>query len=608
MAEYPIITDVTYDELVALRDGNLLEPGLYYCITDYVTTFWLMHLDNGMKYVLDEGEKIIKTGSLEPLTVLALDVNKLSSFATSEQFPDDLIHYQLELGGISDTIDTPWCEGTDSSNDFVPGFKGIITYRKDTIKNLSAQLDWRNWEYRKYSIEQAQWTAKAYASGDYVQDDEVGTLTIYKANQEVIDMAQVETVTLTGTNGWATISGVGGLSREVTFATGGTLNLEQTAADFVTSFADDYAESDVGIIVTSVGANLIFTSDIAGVPIIVPVITPSGESDDDLDGMVVHTTANHSVNTFPYLDPLYWDAVMLTLSGDAAFVSYGSSFATGRFGSIPIIDLTDFLDTPIFGTACYNIELQDDLGFSLLDGVRLSFITFGSNCTAMTFGSNCNTMTFGSSCYTMTFGSGCGEMTFGSECYSMTFGSGCYTMTFDSGCYTMTFGSGCYSMTFDSSCYNMTFGSGCYIITFGSVCAYMTFGSGCNTMTFGSGCYTMTFGSNCYTITFGSGCAYMTFGSGCNTMTFGSGCELMTFGSGCIELDLPAHSRFNNFLDGVSNKDFTTNTDYITTGITVTHQIADNGGIKIVQSYLNYNTDHWEMVYDEDKLGVPSIL
>ena len=563
MAEYPIITDVTYDELVALRDGNLLEPGLYYCITDYVTTFWLMHLDNGMKYVLDEGEKIIKTGSLEPLTVLALDVNKLSSFATSEQFPDDLIHYQLELGGISDTIDTPWCEGTDSSNDFVPGFKGIITYRKDTIKNLSAQLDWRNWEYRKYSIEQAQWTAKAYASGDYVQDDEVGTLTIYKANQEVIDMAQVETVTLTGTNGWATISGVGGLSREVTFATGGTLNLEQTAADFVTSFADDYAESDVGIIVTSVGANLIFTSDIAGVPIIVPVITPSGESDDDLDGMVVHTTANHSVNTFPYLDPLYWDAVMLTLSGDAAFVSYGSSFATGRFGSMPIIDLTDFLDTPIFGTACYNIELQDDLGFSLLDGVRLSFITFGSNCTAMTFGSNCNTMTFGSSCYTMTFGSGCGEMTFDSDCGAMTFDSNCNTMTFGSNCYTMTFGSGCGAMTF---------GSGCYIMTFDSVCAYMT------------------------------------FVSGCNNMTFGSGCELMTFGSGCIELDLPAHSRFNNFLDGVSNKDFTTNTDYITTGITVTHQIADNGGIKIVQSYLNYNTDHWEMVYDEDKLGVPSIL
>ena len=505
MAEYPIITDVTYDELVALRDGNLLEPGLYYCITDYVTTFWLMHLDNEMKYVLDEGEKIIKTGSLEPLTVLALDVNKLSSFATSEQFPDDLIHYQLELGGISDTIDTPWCEGTDSSNDFVPGFKGIITYRKDTIKNLSAQLDWRNWEYRKYSIEQAQWTAKAYASGDYVQDDEVGTLTIYKANQEVIDMAQVETVTLTGTNGWATISGVGGLSREVTFATGGTLNLEQTAADFVTSFADDYAESDVGIIVTSVGANLIFTSDIAGVPIIVPVITPSGESDDDLDGMVVHTTANHSVNTFPYLDPLYWDAVMLTLSGDAAFVSYGSSFVTGRFGSIPIIDLTDFLDTPIFGTACYNIELQDDLGFSLLDGVRLSFITFGSNCTAMTFDSWCNTMTFGSNCNTMTFG------------------SSCYSMTFDSRCYSMTFGSNCTAMTFDSMC---------------------------------------------------------------NTMTF------------------PENTKYNNFLDGVSNKDFTIGTDYIDTGITITHQRADNGGTKIVQSYLNYNTDHWEMVYSEDKLSV----
>ena len=96
-------------------------------------------------------------------------------------------------------------------------------------------------------------------------------------------VAQVETVTLTGTGGTATITGVGGLSKVVTWDT----NLTDTAAAFVTSFAAAYKLE--AVIVTSSGADIIFTAAIIGTPIVAPVITPAT---GDLDGTVAHTTAN----------------------------------------------------------------------------------------------------------------------------------------------------------------------------------------------------------------------------------------------------------------------------------------------------------------------------
>jgi len=96
-------------------------------------------------------------------------------------------------------------------------------------------------------------------------------------------VAQVETVTVTGTSGTATITEVGGLSKVVTWTT----NLTDTAAAFVTSFAAAYKLE--AIIVTSSGADIIFTAAIVGTPIVAPVIAPLT---GDLDGTVAHTTAN----------------------------------------------------------------------------------------------------------------------------------------------------------------------------------------------------------------------------------------------------------------------------------------------------------------------------
>lgn len=88
-------------------------------------------------------------------------------------------------------------------------------------------------------------------------------------------IAQVDEITLTGTSGTAEITDAGGLTKTVTF----NADLSTTASDFVTSFAADYLAKD--IILTSVGAKLIFTADVAGTGFDSPVIT---NDTGDLDG------------------------------------------------------------------------------------------------------------------------------------------------------------------------------------------------------------------------------------------------------------------------------------------------------------------------------------
>lgn len=93
---------------------------------------------------------------------------------------------------------------------------------------------------------------------------------------------QVDTVTLSGTSGTANLSCAGVVS-VLTFNT----SLTQTATDFVTAFAADYLV--VGVVVTSSGADLIFTASVAGTPFTSPWVS---SLTGDLAGTTVHTTVN----------------------------------------------------------------------------------------------------------------------------------------------------------------------------------------------------------------------------------------------------------------------------------------------------------------------------
>jgi hypothetical protein len=135
-------------------------------------------------------------------------------------------------------------------------------------------------------------------------------------------VAQVDTVTLAGTAGQGVIRGPGGLSKNVIFNT----SLTQTAADFVTDHAAAYAA--VGITVTSLTANIIFTSAVAGEAFQSPRFNYQHGYPGDLSATVAHTTANlvaplnkHSANTAAVGAKIYADTKFIAVALSAGSIA-----------------------------------------------------------------------------------------------------------------------------------------------------------------------------------------------------------------------------------------------------------------------------------------------
>ncbi len=97
------------------------------------------------------------------------------------------------------------------------------------------------------------------------------------------NIAQVDTLTLTGTSGAAGIT-IDTTTRSAVFVS----SLTQTATDYVTNHAAAFLT--IGIVITSSVADIIFTADSPGVSFNSPTI--ANNQVGDLDGTIANTTAN----------------------------------------------------------------------------------------------------------------------------------------------------------------------------------------------------------------------------------------------------------------------------------------------------------------------------
>lgn len=117
-----LVEDITYAALAVKVGASTLEPGKEYNITDFATT-----------HIIPNTGGVVNVGSVEPLIVMATSVNKLDTVAKSVAYPKDIIHYEF----------------VDSTT--AGGDKGRIYFRKDPVKNISTQYDWRNVKFRRWA-------------------------------------------------------------------------------------------------------------------------------------------------------------------------------------------------------------------------------------------------------------------------------------------------------------------------------------------------------------------------------------------------------------------------------------------------------------------------
>ena len=124
------------------------------------------------------------------------------------------------------------------------------------------------------------------------------------------------------------------------------------------------------------------------------------------------------------------------------------------------------------------------------------------------------------------------------------------------GCYSNSFGNYCNSNSFGNGCNSNSFGNGCNSNSFGNDCRYNSFGNYCNSNSFGNGCYSNSFGNSCYSNSFGNGCCSNSFGNDCRYNSFGNYCYSNSFGNSCNSNSFGNGCRYNNFGNNCNSNSF----------------------------------------------------
>jgi hypothetical protein len=112
-----------------------------------------------------EGNEI--TGVTEPLTVLAIAVNKISYEAKSALYPQDIIHYDWDPANWMGDLSFSDGETPGGATQIITGFKGVIYFRHDTLLDNYCGYDFRNCKFRRWKTDAIPWNElTTYAKGD----------------------------------------------------------------------------------------------------------------------------------------------------------------------------------------------------------------------------------------------------------------------------------------------------------------------------------------------------------------------------------------------------------------------------------------------------------
>jgi hypothetical protein len=157
------ITSLTYASFYSIFSGGTLTPGALYRINDFRT----------VHYILETGGTVINTGSVEEIYVLATSATTIDQRVISEDYPEDLIYWDPDPSNFYG--DEAFTKSTSPAT-IVSGFKGAITYRKDTLRNIEGYFDWRQFKFRRWRLNQAlypDWDSvsppSTYNAGDIVR-------------------------------------------------------------------------------------------------------------------------------------------------------------------------------------------------------------------------------------------------------------------------------------------------------------------------------------------------------------------------------------------------------------------------------------------------------
>jgi hypothetical protein len=155
--------DIIYEDFYNLLSQSSLLPGKLYRIYDFQT----------VHYILEDPSLSVNTAREEPIYVLATSTSTIDKKVVSENYPEDIIYWDPEPSNW--LTDQAFSDTSASPVAIVRGFKGVITYRKDCVKNIETFYDWRSFLFRRWTIDRAGFPAwgsgTTYSPGDLATGD-----------------------------------------------------------------------------------------------------------------------------------------------------------------------------------------------------------------------------------------------------------------------------------------------------------------------------------------------------------------------------------------------------------------------------------------------------
>lgn len=553
----PKTINLTYNELVELRNNGNLKPGAKYRITDYVTT-------------VNSNMTVAKSaGHMFDIIVEALDENTLSEQAKAIKSQRDR-HFDTEN---LDAWELWYCLDNDKSR-FEWADDGSVLYKAEFI-------------------------------GSY-QTDPNGTMTMYGGVDEKIYEYSIVSHPDTGDDVIALYGqeeeyySECGVDYSDVFIYDGIIEVDGHSYDRWKQYMnneDSWAAFEVDAdgnlkYIYYLTERMVFDGD---------VIWPEMNNESQGKG-VIYRMIDEYGNDCPY----DFKNVIYYHDGSAKYV-YTFSWIThyyevldasiyGNNGVLTDEDIihgvyNNVINAKYSDTIQYlnNIKFISD--YTYLSNGDAGFLgcysnTFNDNCYNNTFSNDCNANTFGVQCNNNTFGNSCIQNKFGDNCYSNTFGASvcvnilgtnCFNNTFNNNCQFNVLRANCSRNYFYESCNNNTLGNSCMNLYFRAGSRYNSIEDGASggniegghnfigKMSQGSsiigdfnivGGYSLnnmisgnnnTIGQNCNRIQLLNRSNYNSFGNGCGSIVLLGSNSHNSFGNGCMSIQLGSYSSYNSF-------------------------------------------------------------
>ena len=330
--------NITYANLVTKVNNNTLSAGKQYKITDFATIHYLVDGNSNQDIAT------IFTGDNEPLIVTATSTNKLDKVAYSLLFPQDTIYY--DFSPTRWLLDQSFGDITTDSNNptIIPGFKGVIYFRHDTVLDNYMGYDFRNVKYRRWKSNIPVYDATAsYDYGAVVKD---GT-NIFKAIKPSNIFQTSEIQVYNGSSSGTITITIAGITSTMTFNT----DSFQSCTDWYAANGATYLALGIAITINASSStaqtNLVLISTSNTFDFIIQIINSGmySQTSTFLTSSIVISTNNND----------YWIPI-IDLTSNEYFItrSNGNNFSGISFPALTV----DFIDVKTFaegtGSATYE--------------------------------------------------------------------------------------------------------------------------------------------------------------------------------------------------------------------------------------------------------------